>query len=97
MSTTDDDDLGAIFGAKRLASQQKRANNRDFSTRLLAERGVFFTTHNAGVHLIVAERWNFWPGTGKFTERKGKPGRPPREGRGVHKLLQLIEEDQLHA
>jgi hypothetical protein len=85
-----DDDLGELFRAKRLAS---RADNRDSSTKLLQERGVECVTHNDGVHLIVAGVWHFWPGTGRFRERKGEPGRPPREGRGVYKLLKLIEED----
>lgn len=90
----DDDDISAMFRARRERSMQKRANNREFSTQLLTDKGIPFTSHNAGVHLIVAEKWNFWPGTGLWAERKGKPGRPPREGRGVHKLIHLIEEGQ---
>jgi hypothetical protein len=85
--------MGEFFEGRRLAQQEKRASNRAWSTQLLAESGVFFTSHNAGAHLIVAERWDFWPGTGRFNERKGRPGHPKREGRGVQRLLKIIKED----
>lgn len=89
----DDDDLGTIFRLHRERQQQKRADNREFSTGMLREAGVFFTSHNDGAHLIVAERWDFWPGTGRFTERKGRAGQRKREGRGVRRLLAIIKED----
>jgi hypothetical protein len=41
----------------------------------------------------VAQRWDFWPGTGLFNERRGRAGHPKRTGRGVRNLLKLIEED----
>lgn len=89
----DDDDPGAIFNARKVASQEKRAKNRANSTALLTEKGVFFTSHNQGAHLIVADAWDFWPGTGKFGERRGRSGKPKREGRGVHNLLRIIQEE----
>lgn len=89
----DDDDLGSLFRAKREASQAKRADNRTFSTNLLRERGVFFTEHNRGAHLIVMDKWDFWPGTGKWAERKGRAGHAKRQGRGVRELLALIARE----
>lgn len=92
-TSVEDDDIGAMFAARRIAQQEKRAENRAWSTQLIAETGVFFTSHNLGAHLIVAERWDFWPGTGRFMERKGRPGHPKRQGRGVQRLLKIIKED----
>lgn len=89
----DDYTMGELFAGRKAASQAKRAGNREFSTNLLRDRGVEFTSHNDGAHLVVLGKWNFWPGTGKFAERRGTASRRPREGRGVHRLLTLIEED----
>jgi hypothetical protein len=91
-----DDDwttMGDLFRGRRARQQAKRAQNTEDSTRMLTERGVPFTSHNAGAHLIVAQRWDFWPGTGLFNERRGRAGHPKRTGRGVRNLLKLIEED----
>lgn len=67
-------------------NRDKRANNREYSTKLLTELGVNFTSHNNGAHLIIKngdQRIDFWPGTGKwivcdFTSR------------GVFNLLKFI-------
>jgi hypothetical protein len=93
-STSHDDDstMGELFEARRIASQAKRASNREFSTNLLQQEGIAFTSHNQGAHLIVAGAWNFWPGTGRWEERKGKPGIPPRSGRGVQRLVKILKE-----
>lgn len=87
-----DDDMAALFNARRLAQQQKRARNREYSTQLLRERGIHFTEHNQGAHLVVQDAWDFWPGTGRWTERKGRKGMPKREGRGVMRLLKILED-----
>lgn len=66
----------------------RRANNRESSPRILAERGVSFETKNDGAHLIVTIGElvvDFWPGTGKFITRSAKP----KTGRGVFNLLKL--------
>lgn len=93
----DDDDMGALFRSRRVASQEKRATNREASTRLLTERGIKFTEHNHGAHLIVAGAWNFWPGTGRFEQRKGTAGGKKIEGRGVLNLLRHIEQEKARA
>lgn len=94
---TDDDDMAALFNARRVAQQEKRASNREFSTQLLRDSGIAFTSHNAGAHLVVLDKWDFWAGTGRFRERKGKPGQPPREGRGVRKLLAILMAEAQNA
>jgi hypothetical protein len=66
----------------------RRANNRESSPRILAERGVSFESKNEGAHLIVTIGGmvvDFWPGTGKFITRGAKP----KTGRGVFNLLKL--------
>lgn len=95
MSTAVDDwdNMGDLFRAHHARQQEKRAKNREDSTAMLTERGIFFTAHNDGAHLIVADRWDFWPGTGKFKERRGRPGKSLRTGRGVRNLLEHIEKD----
>lgn len=53
-------------------SQAKRAGNRENSADILAQRGISFTTNNAGAHLIVTHNHktaDFWPGTGKYQVR----------------------------
>lgn len=89
----DDNEISAMWRERREAQQAKRASNREASTAMLRERGIHFTEHNMGAHLVVMDRWDFWPGTGKFMERKGRAGHPKRTGRGVRRLLQLIEGD----
>jgi hypothetical protein len=92
----DDDDMGDLFRAKKAASLVKRADNRASSTDLLVERGVPFASHNLGAHLVVAGKWDFWPGTGKWRERKGIAGRKLREGRGVFNLLDIVAKEAAH-
>ena len=78
-------DIGEIFAGQREASQAKRASNREASRRLLDDADVAFTVHNDGAHLVVEQRWDFWPGTGKWIDRQGGKYR-----RGVFTLLRAI-------
>ena len=78
-------DIGEAFEGQREASQIKRASNREASRRLLDDAGVAFTVHNDGAHLVVERRWDFWPGTGKWIDRRGGKYR-----RGVFPLLAAI-------
>lgn len=71
---------------------EKRASNREKSTKRLEECGVQFESKNNGAHLIVQGSGcliDFWPGTGKYRIRGG------REGRGVFNLLQTIKAYQV--
>lgn len=70
-----------------IESQKKRKRNRENSTEILKSRGVEFSSHNKGAHLIVTSRYglvDFWPGTGKFIVRKSG-----EKGRGVFNLLKM--------
>ncbi len=79
-------DMGDAFAGLRELSQIKRKSNRENSRKLLTDAGVSFTVHNDGAHLIVERRWDFWPGTGKWTDRRG--GSEYR--RGVFPLIAAI-------
>jgi hypothetical protein len=57
-------DMGEMFNDWRKAKQEKRASNRDASAQLLMAAGIGFESRNDGAHLIVAGRYDFWPGTG---------------------------------
>lgn len=79
-------DMGEIFNAMKEASKEKRANNRDRSTEILVVAGIPFVSKNNGAHLIVAERYDFWPGTGLWMER-GKA----KKHRGIRSLIERIK------
>lgn len=65
----------------------QRANNRAKSASLLKAAGIPFETRNEGAHLIIADTWDFWPGTGLWKHRH-----IGRQGRGVLPLLEAIKE-----
>jgi len=75
-------DTGEFWNDVRKARQEKRADNREQSRKLLLEAGIPFQERNNGAHLIVADRFDFWPGTGKWIERGTK-----RYRRGVFSLI----------
>lgn len=49
---------------------QKRAINKSAGTSLLKEFAIPFESKNGGAHLIVDNRFDYWPSTGKFLDRK---------------------------
>lgn len=82
-------ELGDSFRDDRAARQNRRAKNRQASAIILRDKGVPFTAHNNGAHLVVEGAncyIDFWPGTGKWAEREG----PKRKGFGVRGLLDYI-------
>ncbi len=73
----------------KLASQIKRANNRESSAQLLTNAEIVFTSHNNDAHLIVEGATgyiDFWPGTGRWNCRSGK------KGFGVMNLIKYVKE-----
>lgn len=71
-------DMGDDFRAWKQDRIAKRAANRDYGAKYLADMGVHFEAKNDGAHLIVSHAgkvFDYWPGTGKFKEREGKWGR----------------------
>jgi hypothetical protein len=85
--------VGSAWRTLRQRQIEHQHVAKEANTEALRAGGVFFTTHNDGLHLVVMDRWDFWPSTGRFTERKARPGQSRRRGKGVLALLQHIEED----
>ena len=70
-------DVSEMWSAYKAERQDKRANNRQSSAEYLSARGIHFTSHNDGAHLIVTGPTcfiDFWPGTGKWNSRDGTKG-----------------------
>lgn len=65
----------------------KTARNRLWSATYLIKKGIAFTPHNNGAHLVIwhfSRQINFWPGTGLFMADGLK-------GRGVKNLVAIIQ------
>ena len=75
-------DMGDFWRGVNGYSQAKRWSNLESSTGIMERSGVPFVSKNNGVHLIVADRWDYWPSTGLFIDRITK-----KKGRGVNNLL----------
>ena len=80
-------DMGEVFNAMREHSKQKRANNRQSSKAMLDAHNIRYVTKNIDAHLIVEDRIDFWPGTGKWIVRGEKKHR-----RGVKKLIAYLRK-----
>jgi len=78
-------DIGELFGAARVASQEKRSANLGSSVELLTSSGVPFEKLSE-YHYLVAGRYDFWPSTGLFIDRKTKS-----KSRGILELLKIVE------
>lgn len=68
--------------------KDKRAENRIATAKLLEAKGVKFTSHNGGAHLILSTHlgWvDLWPGTGRWRIRSKN-----RKGFGVKNLIETL-------
>jgi hypothetical protein len=63
-------------------SQEKRASNRESGARILTEAGIPYESKNGGAHLVVGERYDYWPGTGLWIHRETR-----HKGRGIRGLI----------
>lgn len=84
-----DSDIAEAGRAMRAESQARRARHRDSSAAMLRGAGIPFESRNGGAHLIVAGRYDFWPGTGLWMARGDKAKR-----RGVRKLIARIKAQE---
>jgi len=80
-------DLSDDFRAMREHSASKRASNRERSAHLLRDHGIKFDSCNGGAHLIIDNRIDFWPGTGRWKFRGG------RTGFGVFNLIDALKDE----
>ena len=67
------------------------------NTKLLKEMGYSFESKNNGYHLIVENRFDFWPSTDKWQERVGQymPITGPHKGRGLIALSQVLNQSNI--
>lgn len=71
---------------KQSAATQRRV----LGPEALVQKGISFSTHNGGAHLILDTKIgfiDFWPGTTKWKTREV----PIQTGHGLAKLLELLE------
>lgn len=80
-------EIGDIFKAHKEERREKRWRNVEASAQYLELHKVPFESHNGGLHLVVAEKYDFWPSTGRFINRKTK-----KSGRGVFNLVKRLNE-----
>ena len=65
-----DAEVKEYYTALRVQSGEKRADNRAYAITRLNTAGIKYEIKNKGAHIIIADRWDFWPGTGKWRDRK---------------------------
>lgn len=87
-----DDDTGSTeyWRDVKRAKADKRHENTIRSTEILVLAGIPFISKNNGAHLIVADKYDFWPATGLWIER-----RKGTKGRGIAKLIGRIVPDAI--
>ena len=82
-------DIEDTFKVLKERKQEKRADNMQQSTRFITRKGIYFTSHNNGTHLVIDEPntgvIDFWPSTGLWIPRN-----TGRKHRGVLKLATYI-------
>lgn len=86
------DESAEWYREKKSEGKARRERNRESSAALLKRKGVGFTEHNNGAHLVVdghRGKVDFWPGTGKWIARNGV------KGRGVFNMLRAIERKKV--
>ena len=82
------EEIGEIFYAMKEAGKERRRKNRKNGLEKVEKKGLRYTVHNDGAHIVIAGRIDYWPGTGLFKDRiTGK------RGRGVKKLMKHITDE----
>jgi hypothetical protein len=85
-------DVGDFFkdteGYFKERNVERKSNNLRKALSLLKQHGVSFESKNSGIHLIVAETYDYWPTTEKFIERNTK-----KKGRGIFNLLKRLSSN----
>lgn len=75
------------YRSLREQSKEIRDKNRKNAALLLNAENIAFQSKNHGAHLIIANRWDLWPGTGKWRDRKVN-----KYSHGLTSLIKLIKE-----
>ncbi len=80
-------DMGDDFRALREEGKERRERNREHGPVVLQREGISYVSHNAGAHLVVESRFDYWPGTGLFIDRITR-----LQHRGVRALVQRVKD-----
>ncbi len=67
-------------------SRRSRSQARESGAQALRGLGFRFESRNGGSHLIVEDRFDFWPGTRVWIERRG-----PMRGTGLDSLVATLQ------
>ena len=81
-------ELSETFSEWREFKKNKKAMNKELSTKLLSDMDVKYESKNHGNHLIVHAPEgliDFWPSTGLWTDRNNRIQR-----RGVFRMLKFM-------
>lgn len=80
-------ELGDIFREHKRQRKIKRADNANKSLNQLELHQIPHVICNHAIpHVVVVNKFDFWPSTGKWRERGNG-----RTGRGVQSLMRAIE------
>ena len=80
-------EMGDMWRAEKERGQKNRERNRKYGLEKLQSLGLPIQVKNNGVHIIVMDKFDYWPGTGLWKER----GYGDYE-RGIKKLLKRIDQ-----
>lgn len=69
MSADEEMSDGDFYKALRDVTKNEKRARLKASTDELVRLGIDFVSKNDGVHLIISNRWDFWPSTGKWFDR----------------------------
>lgn len=81
-------EVGEVWSEHKKIQQKKKVSNQELSTAVLKRKRIPFVSYNHGNHLFVDGKYDFWPSTGKFIDRRNK-----LEGRGVFSLIQELANE----
>ena len=80
-------ELGETYAGMRDHKKERAARRREEAVKELESKGIFFTIHNNGAHIICEFEdriVDFWPGTTYWKSRTGKTGE------GIKKLIAYL-------
>lgn len=80
-------EISETYSALRNYRSIKRYQNKTSSTEILIKHEIPFVSKNNGVHLIVSNRYDYWPSTGLYINRK-----TGKRKRGVFNLIKEIKQ-----
>lgn len=78
-----------LWAAYKAHQKRERAERRASAEQHLKDRGINYTVHNDGAHIVIEEGgaiFDYWPGNTRWRMR------PQKSQFGVHKLLAAITQ-----